>query len=97
MTHIEEQRDGEREVATERDRQTDRSAWHGRERRRRFGVHLFDVGQLQDVREDVEPRGLQQRADSLGQGGAWQRQELLRLHLGQDTPSNRFHVGSTDT
>lgn len=30
-------------------------------------VYLSDIRQLQDVREDVEAWGLQQRADSLGQ------------------------------
>lgn len=30
-------------------------------------VYLSDIRQLQDVREDVEARGLQQSADSLGQ------------------------------
>lgn len=30
-------------------------------------THLFDIGQLQYVREDVETRGLQQGADRLGQ------------------------------
>lgn len=44
-------------------------------------VYLSDIRQLQDVREDVEAWGLQQRADSLGQCWAWQRQELLHLHL----------------
>lgn len=33
----------------------------------RVSVYLSDVRQLQDVREDVEAWGLQQRADSLGQ------------------------------
>ena len=47
-------------------------------------MHLLDVRQLEDVREDVEAWGLQQRADSLGQGRARQRQELLHLHLGPE-------------
>lgn len=51
----------------------------------RVGVYLSDVRQLQDVREDVEAWGLQQRADSLGQRWAGQGQELLHLHLTQGT------------
>lgn len=33
----------------------------------RPSVYLSDIWQLQDIREDVEAWGLQQRADSLGQ------------------------------
>lgn len=44
-------------------------------------VYLSDIRQLQDVGEDVEAWGLQQRADSLGQCWARQGQELLHLHL----------------
>ena len=34
---------------------------------RRACVYLSDIRQLQDVREDVQAWGLQQRTDSLGQ------------------------------
>lgn len=54
-------------------------------------VYLSDIRQLQDVREDIEAWGLQQRADSLGQCRAWQRQELLHLHL---MPGDKGETGS---
>lgn len=55
-------------------------------------IYLSDIWQLQDVGKDVEARGLQQRADSLGQRWAGQRQELLNLHL---KPANTENTGRT--